>query len=223
MRSLTLPTRRSQMTCRRLRIGIASGCAVSRAGDWFGSPVNVASRVTAAARPGCGACHGVDHGTPLARLVTSSGRRSARGSSKGSAARSSSSVCKEPYRTSLESLPNQSHRCTQFAEWYRRNLRDRSVNKQDHGVAHPGRGRGPEYGSTRRVRASGVRHPDHFGIGVADHLIHLPGVRLSRPRHGSLRLLQAAHKTGCLTSISRSTGMARIDAAAGCWSRRRPN
>ena len=36
----------------RLRIGLASGCAVSRAGDWFGSPVNVASRVTAAARPG---------------------------------------------------------------------------------------------------------------------------------------------------------------------------
>ena len=35
-----------------LRIGIASGCAVSRAGDWFGSPVNVASRVTAAAGPG---------------------------------------------------------------------------------------------------------------------------------------------------------------------------
>ena len=36
----------------RLRIGLASGCAVTRAGDWFGSPVNVASRVTAAARPG---------------------------------------------------------------------------------------------------------------------------------------------------------------------------
>ena len=36
----------------RLRIGFASGCAVSRAGDWFGRPVNVASRVTAAARPG---------------------------------------------------------------------------------------------------------------------------------------------------------------------------
>jgi adenylate cyclase len=35
-----------------LRIGIASGLAVSRAGDWFGSPVNVASRVTAEARPG---------------------------------------------------------------------------------------------------------------------------------------------------------------------------
>jgi adenylate cyclase len=36
----------------RLRAGIAIGEAVSRAGDWFGSPVNRASRVTAAARPG---------------------------------------------------------------------------------------------------------------------------------------------------------------------------
>jgi adenylate cyclase len=36
----------------QLRIGLASGCAVSRAGDWFGSPVNVASRVTGVARPG---------------------------------------------------------------------------------------------------------------------------------------------------------------------------
>jgi len=36
----------------RLRAGVASGMAVSRAGDWFGSPVNVASRVTNAARPG---------------------------------------------------------------------------------------------------------------------------------------------------------------------------
>jgi adenylate cyclase len=35
-----------------LRIGLATGCAVSRAGDWFGSPVNLASRVTGAARPG---------------------------------------------------------------------------------------------------------------------------------------------------------------------------
>lgn len=39
----------------RLRAGVASGTAVSRAGDWFGSPVNVASRVTAVARPGHGA------------------------------------------------------------------------------------------------------------------------------------------------------------------------
>lgn len=36
----------------RLRAGVASGMAVSRAGDWFGSPVNVASRVTNVARPG---------------------------------------------------------------------------------------------------------------------------------------------------------------------------
>ncbi|HEU4360591.1 MAG TPA: adenylate/guanylate cyclase domain-containing protein, partial [Mycobacterium sp.] len=36
----------------RLRAGVASGAAVSRAGDWFGSPVNTASRVTGVARPG---------------------------------------------------------------------------------------------------------------------------------------------------------------------------
>jgi adenylate cyclase len=36
----------------RLRAGLASGMAVSRAGDWFGSPVNAASRVTGVARPG---------------------------------------------------------------------------------------------------------------------------------------------------------------------------
>jgi adenylate cyclase len=36
----------------RLRVGVATGEAVSRAGDWFGSPVNLASRVTGAARPG---------------------------------------------------------------------------------------------------------------------------------------------------------------------------
>jgi adenylate cyclase len=36
----------------RLRAGVATGLAVSRAGDWFGSPVNLASRVTGAARPG---------------------------------------------------------------------------------------------------------------------------------------------------------------------------
>jgi len=38
----------------QLRVGVASGSAVSRAGDWFGSPVNVASRVTSVARPGAG-------------------------------------------------------------------------------------------------------------------------------------------------------------------------
>ncbi|KAA1247235.1 adenylate/guanylate cyclase domain-containing protein [Mycobacterium simiae] len=36
----------------RLRAGVASGMAVSRAGDWFGSPVNAASRITGIARPG---------------------------------------------------------------------------------------------------------------------------------------------------------------------------
>jgi adenylate cyclase len=36
----------------QLRAGVADGLAVSRAGDWFGSPVNVASRVTALAQPG---------------------------------------------------------------------------------------------------------------------------------------------------------------------------
>ena len=39
-------------TLPRLRIGIASGWAVSRARDWFGSPVNVASRITEIAEPG---------------------------------------------------------------------------------------------------------------------------------------------------------------------------
>jgi adenylate cyclase len=39
-------------TLPRLRVGVAYGSAVSRAGDWFGSPVNLASRVTAVARPG---------------------------------------------------------------------------------------------------------------------------------------------------------------------------
>jgi adenylate cyclase len=33
-----------------LRAGVAAGLAVSRAGDWFGSPVNIASRVIALAR-----------------------------------------------------------------------------------------------------------------------------------------------------------------------------
>nr|ABP44721.1 putative adenylate/guanylate cyclase [Mycolicibacterium gilvum PYR-GCK] len=36
----------------RLRAGVATGMAVSRAGDWFGSPVNLAARMTGAARPG---------------------------------------------------------------------------------------------------------------------------------------------------------------------------
>jgi adenylate cyclase len=36
----------------QLRVGIATGAALSRAGDWYGRPVNLASRITAIARPG---------------------------------------------------------------------------------------------------------------------------------------------------------------------------
>jgi adenylate cyclase len=36
----------------RLRVGLAFGPAVNRAGDWYGSPVNLASRVTSAAPAG---------------------------------------------------------------------------------------------------------------------------------------------------------------------------
>jgi adenylate cyclase len=36
----------------QLRVGMATGAALSRAGDWYGRPVNLASRVTAIARPG---------------------------------------------------------------------------------------------------------------------------------------------------------------------------
>ncbi|MGA8364438.1 MAG: adenylate/guanylate cyclase domain-containing protein, partial [Solirubrobacteraceae bacterium] len=36
----------------QLRAGVALGPALSRAGDWFGRPVNLASRITGVARPG---------------------------------------------------------------------------------------------------------------------------------------------------------------------------
>jgi adenylate cyclase len=36
----------------RLRAGLATGEALHRAGDWYGSPVNVASRVSSIALPG---------------------------------------------------------------------------------------------------------------------------------------------------------------------------
>jgi adenylate cyclase len=36
----------------QLRAGLAIGAALSRAGDWFGRPVNLASRITQIARPG---------------------------------------------------------------------------------------------------------------------------------------------------------------------------
>jgi adenylate cyclase len=40
----------------QLRVGAASGQAINRAGDWFGRPVNLASRVTGIARPGSVVC-----------------------------------------------------------------------------------------------------------------------------------------------------------------------
>ncbi len=40
----------------QLRVGLAAGPAMNRAGDWFGRPVNLASRVTAIARPGSVVC-----------------------------------------------------------------------------------------------------------------------------------------------------------------------
>lgn len=40
----------------QLRVGLAQGPAVSRAGDWFGRPVNLASRLTGVARAGSVVC-----------------------------------------------------------------------------------------------------------------------------------------------------------------------
>jgi adenylate cyclase len=36
----------------QLRVGLATGEAIGRAGDWFGQPVNLASRICSSARPG---------------------------------------------------------------------------------------------------------------------------------------------------------------------------
>ncbi len=45
----------------QLRAGIARGPALHRAGDWYGRPVNLASRITAIARPGSVLCDQVAH------------------------------------------------------------------------------------------------------------------------------------------------------------------
>jgi adenylate cyclase len=45
----------------QLRAGVACGPALPRAGDWYGRPVNVASRVTSIARPGSVLVHGDVH------------------------------------------------------------------------------------------------------------------------------------------------------------------
>jgi adenylate cyclase len=64
----------------RLRVGMALGPAVARAGDWYGRPVNLASRVTAIARPGSVlATREVRDAAPDGYRWSSAGRRSLRG------------------------------------------------------------------------------------------------------------------------------------------------
>jgi adenylate cyclase len=63
-----------------LRVGVARGPAVARAGDWYGRPVNLASRVTAIARPGSVlATREVRDAAPDGYRWSSAGRRSLRG------------------------------------------------------------------------------------------------------------------------------------------------
>jgi adenylate cyclase len=64
----------------RLRVGVASGPAVARAGDWYGRPVNLASRITAIARPGSVLVTGeVRDAAADGFAWSSAGRRSVRG------------------------------------------------------------------------------------------------------------------------------------------------
>jgi adenylate cyclase len=49
----------------QLRAGAAFGAALPRAGDWFGRPVNLASRITSVARPGSLLADDALHGTAL--------------------------------------------------------------------------------------------------------------------------------------------------------------
>lgn len=64
----------------RLRVGMALGPALGRAGDWFGRPVNLASRITAIARPGSLlAERGVHAAAPDAYRWSFAGERRLRG------------------------------------------------------------------------------------------------------------------------------------------------
>jgi adenylate cyclase len=49
---IALTWRTEELGLPRIRAGIASGSAVSHSGDWYGRPVNLASRITDVARPG---------------------------------------------------------------------------------------------------------------------------------------------------------------------------
>ncbi|MEJ2866611.1 adenylate cyclase regulatory domain-containing protein [Actinomycetospora sp. OC33-EN08] len=51
-----------------VRVGVASGIGVPHAGDWFGPPVNLASRVTTTARPGQVVVTAAVHDAVVARL-----------------------------------------------------------------------------------------------------------------------------------------------------------
>jgi adenylate cyclase len=63
-----------------LRAGVARGAALSRAGDWYGRPVNLASRISAVARPGSVLCAAeVRDVAPDAYRWSYAGRRRLRG------------------------------------------------------------------------------------------------------------------------------------------------
>src|SRR3954454_6289521 len=63
-----------------LRVGVARGPAVARAGDWYGRPVNLASRVTGIARPGSVlATRDVRDAAPDGYRWSAAGRRTLRG------------------------------------------------------------------------------------------------------------------------------------------------
>jgi adenylate cyclase len=64
----------------QLRVGVAAGKALNRAGDWYGRPVNVASRVTQIARPGSLlATREVRDAAPESYRWSSAGARSIKG------------------------------------------------------------------------------------------------------------------------------------------------
>ncbi len=70
-----------------LRAGLASGQAMSRGGDWYGRPVNLASRVTEIARPGsvlatANVREVLDEGTQQAITWSRAGRRRIKGIEK---------------------------------------------------------------------------------------------------------------------------------------------
>ena len=69
-----------------LRAGLARGEALPRGGDWYGRPVNLASRITAIARPDSVLTDPAVHDA----LARTPGRSPARGGSRASTAPSSS-------------------------------------------------------------------------------------------------------------------------------------